>query len=293
MIRDDLVAAVQAVIQDGSKSFRAASQLYDQQTRERAWMLYAWCRHCDDMADGQTLGFGPGPKGSVDELREKTHRAVRGERVGELPFDALAQLMRERPIPVRLINDHLDGFQLDEKGWTPESEEDLLRYCYHVAGAVGSMMAVVMGVPGDDRETLDRAADLGIAFQLSNVARDLKEDQESGRCYLPRQWLDEVGLTRETLFEKSSRDGLLVLSRRLVERVGFYERRARLGVPQLPFRSRLAVLTAARIYGAIGRRVGELGEGAWEQRVTIGRRRKLGYFLTSFMEAVTTRPPAH
>ena len=286
MTREELVAGAFDAIQRGSKSFRAASRLFDRTTRERAWLLYSWCRHCDDVCDGQVLGFAGGVRGSVATLRDKTRLVVAGETIGELPFDALGQLLRERPVPANLIEDHLEGFTLDELGWFPRTEVDLVRYCYHVAGTVGSMMAVVMGVPPDDAETLERAADLGIAFQLSNIARDVREDLAAGRCYLPSEWLAEFGVEPAELFADANKPALLTIIGRLVTSVGLYEQSARRGVDRLPFRSRVAVLSAARIYGAIGRRVGQLGEGAWDRRVTVGRARKLAFLVPSVAEAM-------
>jgi phytoene synthase len=289
MIRSEIVAGARETIQHGSKSFRAASRLFDQETRERAWLLYAWCRHCDDVCDGQVLGFGRGAGGDVAALRDKTRRTIAGEDVGELPFQALGQLLAERPIPARYLDDHLKGFELDQGDWQPADEEELILYCYYVAGAVGCMMAIVMGVDPDDEQTLGHAADLGIAFQLSNIARDIREDHDAGRCYLPGTWLEELGVMPADLFEPANAAALKELVRRLVERVERYEASARAGVGRLPFRSRLAVLSALRIYGAIGRRVRELGAAAWDERVTIGKARKLAFVVPSFAEALAAR----
>jgi len=284
--REELVSGALASIQQGSKSFRAASRLFDRTTRERVWLLYCWCRHCDDICDGQTLGHGSGAAGPVSQLREKTRLALNGQAVGELPFDALGQLARECPIPMRFVDDHLEGFALDEAGWQPQTEEDLERYCYHVAGAVGCMMAIVMGVPADDTETLERAADLGIAFQLSNIARDIGDDWRAGRCYLPQEWLEEHGVSRAQLLAPEHRPALLAMVERLGRSIDVYESSARRGVPRVPFRARLAVLSALRIYGAIGRRVGFLGAAAWDRRVTIGKSHKLAFLVPSIAEAV-------
>jgi phytoene synthase len=275
---DALVAAAGAAIRKGSKSFHAASRLFDRQARERAWLLYSWCRHCDDVCDGQTLG-GPGTGSSgvagIARLEELTRRALAGEAVGQVPFDALGCVMRECAIPHGFVFDHLQGFGLDAAGWRPESEADLIAYCYHVAGAVGCMMAVAMGVPPEDEETLCRASDLGIAFQLSNIARDVREDQAAGRCYLPLEWLDEYGIDPSDPLRPERRDALVRLVRRIVDMADAYERSALAGVRKLPFRSRWAVLAAAGIYGRIGRRVAALGAAAWDERVVIRRRRKL------------------
>ena len=286
MTREEIVAGAREAIQNGSQSFRAASRLFDRSTRERAWLLYCWCRHCDDVCDGQIYGFGNVVRGNVAVLRAKTRRAISGNPPHELPFQALSLLLSECPIPERLLEDHLRGFSLDEAEWQPITEEDLGLYCYYVAGAVGSMMAILMGVPPEDEETLEHAADLGIAFQLSNIARDVREDLESSRCYLPIDWMTEFGVTRETLFDPRNEMALTAMVERLVEGVEIYETSARVGAEKLPFRSRLAVLSALRIYGAIGRRVRQQGKSAWDQRVTVGKMQKLAYVVPSFAEAV-------
>lgn len=285
MTRDEIVQGAFGAIRNGSKSFRAASRLFDRTTRERAWLLYCWCRHCDDVSDGQVYGFGTAARGNVSVLRGKTRQVLLGNPVPGLPFQALGQLLSECPLPHCFIEDHLAGFALDEMDWQPLSEDDLIVYCYHVAGAVGCMMAVMMGVSAEDSDTLGYAADLGIAFQLSNIARDVREDLAVGRCYIPIDWLDEFGVERETLFEPASQPALAAIAKRLVDIAEVYEASARKGVPALPFRCRLAVLAALRIYGAIGRRVRMLGSDAWEQRVSVSKSRKLAFLVPTFAEA--------
>lgn len=287
--RLELVARAEAMINAGSKSFRFASRLFDRTTRERSWLLYAWCRTCDDLADGQTLGHDAqtpaDPAARLALIRGQTERALAGEATGEAAFDALALVVRECAIPHAFVHDHADGFALDAAGWRPQSEADLLRYCYHVAGAVGCMMAVVMGVAPDDGPTLDRAADLGIAFQLANIARDLVEDARVGRVYLPRDWLAEEGLDEMSLAEPRHREALARLARRLCELESRYRASARIGAARLPFRSRWAVLAAARIYGAIAEKAAQQGAGAWDQRITTSRSEKLRYVLAAWGEA--------
>ena len=196
MNRTNLVLHAKASIDRGSKSFALASKLFANQTRERVWMLYAWCRECDDLADGQDHGHGmsatPASEKTIAVMRMLTRRAMGGEQTGKPAFDAMGVVAQECRLPNYLANDVIDGFALDAKEWRPQSEDDLYQYCYHVAGAVGCMMAVVMGVSARNDETLDRACDLGLAFQLSNIARDVAEDAEAGRCYLPKDWLTEM-----------------------------------------------------------------------------------------------------
>jgi phytoene synthase len=238
------------------------------------------------MCDGQSLGRGTATRGSVIRLTEQTRRAALGQSVDELPFQALQALLRECPIPLALLEDHLEGFRLDERDWRPETEEELIRYCYHVAGTVGRMMALVMGVPATDEATLERAQDLGIAFQLSNIARDVREDAEAGRCYLPAEWLREYDLGVATVDLEENRRAVANLVHRLIDSVERYERSARRGVSSLPFRSRWAVLSAAGIYGRIGRTVADLGPRAWDQRVVVPRSEKAKILAAAFGEAI-------
>jgi phytoene synthase len=287
MTRAELVSAAEESIRRGSRSFRLASRLFDRRTRERAWLLYCWCRHCDDQCDGQSLGHRTHEERvSVEEVAMLTARVMAGERVGQLPFDALGQLLSECPVPHGFVLDHLRGFALDAEGWRPENEEDLLRYCYHVAGAVGCMMAIVMGVPPEDEETLLRASDLGIAFQLSNIARDVRDDHEAGRCYLPKQWMETHRVDPRDPLRPDRRDGLVALVRRICDLGERYEASAREGISKLPFRSRWAVHAAATIYGRIGRSVCERGGAAWDERVVVPRRQKAAFVVKAFGSAI-------
>jgi phytoene synthase len=294
--RSALVRAAEASIQAGSKSFRLASRLFDRRTREHAWLLYAWCRACDDISDGQVMGHGAQRLGQSQErlshLRVQTARALRGETTGEMAFDALGLVARECRIPQRLIEDHLEGFAMDARDWRPRSEEDLLTYCYYVAGAVGCMMAVIMGVDPDDRDTLDRASDLGIAFQLANIARDMSEDDAIGRNYLPVEWMVEMDVSPGQHMKPMYRPRMGVLARRLASYAADYEASARVGAARLPARARWAVLAAANIYGEIAREVALRGAHAWDYRVVVPRRRKLALLARAWIEARRDPPTA-
>lgn len=287
--RAAIVATAQESIARGSKSFAAASRLFAPAMRERAWLLYAWCRACDDLADGQDHGHGmtviDDAQSRLALLTAQTDMALAGQWVGDPAFDALRIVAAETGLPHRFTRDHIAGFALDAADWRPQTEDDLMRYCYHVAGVVGCMMAVVMGVSPDDEATLDRACDLGLAFQLANIARDVGEDASVGRCYLPTAWLDEMGIPVAALMAPAHRPALAKLGQRLGDLAAAYEQSARYGTPALPFRSAWAVLAAAGIYGGIGREVARRGECAWDGRVTTSGLEKIGWIIRARSEA--------
>ena len=289
--RAALVRKARRSIRKGSKSFAAASMLFDRKTRERVWLLYAWCRRCDDLADDQDHGgtLGDDRENAARRLgaiRALTEQAFAGQPTADPAFDAFGLVARECGITRQLADDVIAGFALDAADWRPRSEGDLMRYCYHVAGAVGVMMAVVMGVDPADDDTLDRACDLGLAFQLANIARDLDEDDAADRCYLPVEWLVEQDIEPGQHMKPHHRGELVAMAGRLIALSKEHENAARSGVGRLTFRQRWAVLSAAGIYGAIATAVGRAGTGAWNHRVHTGALAKLGHVARAFGQAL-------
>jgi phytoene synthase len=282
---ESLVDLSQAVIEQGSKSFAAAARLFAPDTRAGAYMLYAWCRHCDDVTDDQKLGFESSRisreegRARVEHLQETTRAALAGEPVCDPVFKGLQQVVARHEIPDRFSLEHLNGFVMDVEGRVYNTLEDTIDYCYHVAGVVGIMMAYVMGVR--DEPTLDRATDLGLAFQLTNICRDVVEDARVGRVYLPKEWLDEAGVPVDRVGETDHREGVFRVVRRVLKVADDYYESARLGVSQLPFRSAWAVAAANAVYRDIGRLILKRGPRAWDQRVSTGRNRKIALVLGS------------
>ena len=166
----------------------------------------------------------------------------------EPAFRAFQEVALTHQLPQQLAFDHLEGFAMDAREERYACFGDTLRYCYHVAGVVGLMMARVMGVR--DERVLDHACDLGLAFQLTNIARDIVEDAENGRCYLPQSWLDEAGLSAAQLADPQHRAALAPLQRVWCARLNLiYQRAASYG---LPLRSAWAIATARGVYREIG-----------------------------------------
>jgi phytoene synthase len=290
--RAAIVATAQEAIARGSGSFTAASRLFDRKTRERAWLLYAWCRACDDLTDGQDHGHGASEadaQAGLARIRLLTEAALAGQWVGDPGFDALRIVAGEAQLPHRYIWDVVEGFALDAADWRPRHEVDLYRYGYHVAGAVGCLMAVIMGVSPEDEATLDRACDLGIAFQLANVARDIEADDRMGRCYLPDEWLTEMDIPPGQHMKPPFRPRLTVLAGRLTQGAEDYAESARLGTPALRFRSAWAVLAAAGIYGDIAKKVAARGDHAWDHRVSTSGLEKLRWIARSWWRALRRR----
>ena len=293
--RESLVRLAREAMDRGSRSFALASRLFDKGTRERAWLLYAWCRRCDDIADGQDHGGTPkldesGGRSRIEAIRVLTRRALEGQPTAEVAFDALGQVATEAGLTEDMAGDVIDGFALDAEGWRPRSEGDLMRYCFHVAGAVGVMAARAMGVPAEDHDTLDRACDLGLFFQLVNIARDASEDDAAGRCYLPMEWLAEADIPPGEHMRPEFREQLVALVARLLDLADAHEAAARFGANRLPFRQRWAVLAAAGIYAATGRKLRRCGPAAWDHRLRVGYLTRLACAVRGLFDAFRSAP---
>lgn len=286
---DELVALAARRIALGSKSFAAAARLLPRTGRASMYLLYSWCRHCDDTIDDEHLGFGRSvsaglaPHERLADLRASTAAACRGDGDGH-PFQALARVAAEHRLPARYPLELLDGMEMDVVGTRYLCLDDTLRYCYHVAGVVGVMSAIVLGVR--DRPTLERASDLGIAFQLTNIARDVVADAERGRIYLPANWLDEVGLDASNLLMPARRRDLHRVVARLLAAADDYYRSATVGIGELPMRSAWAVATARRVYRGIGTRILELGAASWDARIVTTRSSKLAAGAAAGLDAL-------
>ena len=295
MTADAVLAASKASITKGSKSFRSASRLFDPAVREDAWLLYAWCRACDDEIDGQDHGFGHENLTTEEQQRrlarlyDMTRRAMTGEAMPDPTFAAFQRVALRHRLPERWAMDLIDGFAMDVEHREYRTIDDVMAYCWHVAGVVGVMMARVMGVT--DPEVLRRAQDLGLAFQLTNISRDVIEDAEDGRVYLPSDWLVEAGLepTAAAVADPANRPAVHEVTKRLLSVAEPYYDSARDGLRGLPFRSSMAIAAARGVYREIGRKVMRRGPGVWVKRVSVGKAMKLWLFGRGALIAVWTQ----
>ena len=290
--REELVEEARETIAQGSPTFTLATQLLDRRARERIWLLYAWCRHCDELADEKN-----NPADAVqwlEAIRVLTRRALEGQPTADIAMDSFGQVAKEAGLTAEMAEDVIEGFALDVAGWRPRSEADLMRYCYHVAGAVGVMAARALGVPEDDHEALDRACDLGLSFELVNMARNMWNDDAADRAYLPVEWLAEADIPPGEHMKPVFREQLVALVTRLLDLAEEHSAAGRYGAARLPFRQRWAVLTAANIYGAVAREVRERGPTAWDHRVRKLALARLLAVARAFSEALRKpEEPAH
>lgn len=260
--------ACRRLLKHGSRSFYAASLLLPQPYRDGAIALYAFCRQADDAIDD-----GADPELALEQFNARVDAIYRGVPQPFAADRALAAIVERWRLPRGLLDAMLEGFAWDCRGRTYEDFSSLLDYAARVAGSVGVMMAVLMGQR--DPAVLARAADLGSAMQLTNIARDVGEDARAGRVYLPLQWLEEHGLDRDELLSRPAHSPALGdLVGRLLARADTLYRRAEAGISQLPMGCRPCVFAARLLYAEIGHEVLRRNCDSVSQRAVVSKARK-------------------
>ena len=275
--------ACEELLRHGSKSFFAASQLLPSRLRRPAAAVYGFCRVADDAVD-----LGERPEEALGQLEERLDGIYRNAPQAFPTDRALAVIVAEYRLPREAFEGLLEGFRWDLDQRRYETLDDLREYCVRVAGTVGVLMAALMGERRP--EVIARACDLGVAMQLTNIARDVGEDAREGRLYLPTAWLAQAGLASVEeggLSEYSPELGGVV--RRLLNEADRLYRRAEDGIRQLPIDCRPAIWAARRIYDDIGRVIVRRGYDSVTGRAVTRPARKL--WLLAGAVAATPRWP--
>ncbi len=278
------LAACRTLLRGGSRTFFMASLLLPRAVRDPASALYAFCRLADDAVDVDARSD------AVARLRERLALAYAG-RPRPIPADrALARVVADHALPHALPDAMLEGFAWDAAGRRYEDMSALTDYAVRVAGSVGAMMAVLMGAREPDQ--VARACDLGVAMQLSNIARDVGEDARAGRLYLPLRWMREAGLDPAAWLQRPVFDDALagVVARLLREAEALYAHAAP-GIGQLPLACRPGIGAARLLYAEIGWEVARRGFDSVTARAVVPRRRKLWLLARSVAGAAIVRRP--
>ena len=263
------LAACEELMRGGSKSFFAASSLLPQRVRMPAIALYAFCRVADDAIDEHA----DDPL-AMQKLQKRLTAIYDGQPEEFVADRAMAMVAHRYGLPRELPEALLEGFAWDAAGRHYDTLEDLHHYCARVAGSVGAMMAMIMGITNP--HALARACELGNAMQLTNIARDVGEDARNGRLYLPRLWMRQVGIDPYTWLTNPQFTPALgdVVGRLLLEADRLYQRGSS-GIAALPRDCRSAILAASTIYAEIGRVIAERQMNSIDGRAVVGSTRKL------------------
>lgn len=261
----------EATIRRHSLSFHASSRLLPRQVREAAWALYAFCRAADDAIDeAPSLEEG---QAALAQQRSRLMALHAGEAPKDLGEAAFARFLHGLELPLALPEALLDGVGSDLGPVRIATWEELTAYSFRVASTVGLMMTRAMGV--DHPEAHLRAAELGVAMQLTNIARDVVADAELGRVYLPEELLVGLGTSQDAVLAGEAGEALPLAVAQLLARAEAHYAAGMAGVPFLPWSCRPAIAAARTVYGAIGEVLATQGHDPRLGRASTSRGRKL------------------
>ena len=272
-LRPDMMSSKKILAQHG-KSFYWASLFLGPKLAERAAQLYQFCRFVDDLADGDLSER----KESLEDIRAR----LEGHSVAAGPeIESFLQLASENNIPLIAARELLDGMLSDQTAVAFNSEAELLRYCHAVAGTVGLMMCRVLNCK--DQRADSFAIDLGIAMQLTNIARDVLEDAKMERRYLPASWIN-VPASKISASNVACRAPVASAIERVLDLAEEYYASALVGIRLLPFRSRFSISVALRIYRQIGVLLQRRHLRWWDGRIYVPASEKVLLTLRSLLD---------
>jgi phytoene synthase len=276
------LAACRALLRGGSRTFYAASHVLPRAVRDRATALYAFCRLADDAVD---LGDGVG---ALAQLRLRLDRIYSLQPMPHAADRAFAEVVHRFAVPRAMPEALLEGFEWDAAGRRYRTLDELHAYAARVAGTVGAMMALLMGVRAPD--VLARACDLGVAMQLTNIARDVGEDARAGRLYLPLEWLRQGGVEPDAwMAHPVFTPALSSVVQRVLDAADMLYRRAATGIADLPPACRPGMHAARLLYAEIGREVERCGLDSVSRRAVVPASRKLVVLAQALCAATLSR----
>ncbi len=265
------LAHCREVIRTGSLSFHSASKLLPGAVQDPALALYAFCRLADDEVDE-----GGDKTAAVLSLGDRLDRVYAGRPMDAPEDRAFAAIVEQFNMPRALPEALLEGLAWDAQERQYQTLSGVCDYSARVAAAVGAMMCVLMGVR--DKHALARACDLGVAMQLTNIARDVGEDARMGRIYLPLDWLAEVGMTQQDLLKAPvATPEIRQMVARLLSNARRLYIRSESGVASLPFGARTGIYAARFIYAGIGQSLRHQGYDSITQRAHTSKLQKIGW----------------
>jgi len=258
-------------IKSEGKSFYWASFFLPKKNRIAASRLYSICRYLDDVADNSKLDTSSQIKNIFNQIKENESSEIN-------------IFFKKNNINLGILKDLIDGLISDQQNVRVTDEKELIDYSYKVAGTVGLMMLPIINTK--DAEARKHAIDLGIAMQLTNIARDVYEDAKMNRLYLPKEWLGQVSisdLTDNKLDDQKKK--LIELSiKNLIELSDKFYANGFSGMKFIPLRTRLAIFFAAKIYKGIGEKIKSGGYVYKLERIYLNKLEKLWITIISIPE---------
>lgn len=246
------------ILASGSPIIYFTAKLLDKRTRDGMSLFYAWYCRCEEISNEKKSKYGNdeiGVAGRFGNFYSTTYLAIHEKKPIEPVFKGVERVVNYHGWPISVVQDVLSGFGMDVVDHSYRTISELMAYCYGVAGSVGAAMAEIFGVDRNDPWMMDRACDLGIAFQLTNIAQYVMDDAKDGRVYLPAELFLSGRASPDFILDPANRSAVIAAKNVLLDLASEYYASADLAIGYLPWRVRLVVATAAGAYRVIANRI--------------------------------------
>jgi len=266
---------VERIARSRARNFYYAFILLPAERRRALCAVYAFLRHCDDLSDGDFPEHRR--REMLGSWRRQLDGALNGDCGSDPIFPAFLDSVRRFAIPARYFHWMLDGVEMDLSVRRYDTFDELYRYCFNVAGTVGLTCLQIFGF--SDERAKAHAEACGIAFQLTNILRDVKEDAGMGRIYLPQEDLRRFNYAAEDLARGVADDRFRDLMTFQAGRArGYYERGAAL-IPLVERASRPALWAMIEIYGRLLEGIVRADYDVFRRTVRLSAPRKISIAL--------------
>jgi phytoene synthase len=281
----------ESVTRKHAKSFHFAAGFLPREKRSQVFPIYAFCRHVDDEIDEISDGDETAAVEAVERWKsrlegvygESYDPAIEQDEGHRNVFIAWRHMLRSYPIPLQHPLDLIKGVVQDTYKKRYERFDELYEYSYRVASTVGLMSSEILGYT--DKEALEYAEAMGIGMQLTNILRDVKEDAERGRIYLPKEDLDRFGVDEAQILSGRMSEGFKEMMVFQVARAREFYAQGEKGIPMLEADSRFTVLLASRIYSRILGQIERNDYDVFKERASTSKVQKLLMLPRIWMEA--------
>jgi len=279
---DQAFQQCKTLMAEGSKNIFLISCRFDRKTREAAFAIYGWFQFCHDVIVDEKSNQ------KLKDLVQLTNDCYAGKKMESLVYVAFQNVTHQYQIPIDYPLEVLEGLAMEGRNETYENINQLLVYCYRVAGTVGLMMSHVMGISNE--KALLHAASLGKAIQLTNLSRDVGADAARGRVYLPQDWMEEVGLDKASLTNPDSHEKTAIVVKRVLLIADILYQSGNKALAYLPFRSACAIASAKEVHAEIGRHLLRSSDKVWKKRILISSGRKFWLMILGLAKVVKFLP---
>ncbi len=250
-------------LKNEGKSFYWASYFLPKKSRIKAGKLYSICRYFDNIADKDREDKSIFLKDSIEKIKNEKENLV-------------YKFLKQNNINILIFIDLIEGLIKDQNNVKIQNKKELITYSYKVAGTVGLMMSKIIGVT--NKKANSSAIDLGIAMQLTNIARDVFEDAQMHRVYLPADWIPAITIPMLSEEQKLETHQELIISSAIIKLIDLSEKfysNGFDGLKFIPYKTRLGIFIAANVYRGIGIKIRKKGRRYLKTRIYLNTFEKL------------------